>query len=155
MKIRMEIDENITENELIIKCSCLNDDVIMLQKQLIEAMNTKMQLHVIKQRAEYLLTPDEILFLETADSVVAVHTAKEIYETKQKLYELEELLPASFMRVSKSAIINTSKIRSVSKNITGASAVEFAGSVKKAYVSRNYIKALMEKLEEKRLKKNE
>ena len=105
----------------------------------------------MKQKSEYLLTLGEILFLETADSFVAVHTAKDIFETKQKLYELEELLPGSFMRVSKSTIINTAKIRSISKNITGASAVEFAGSIKKAYVSRNYIKAL----KEKRLKKNE
>ena len=36
------------------------------------------------------------------------------------------------MRVSKSTIINTAKIRSISKkNITGASAVEFAGSIKR------------------------
>lgn len=151
----MEIDQNITEDELVIRCGSLSDDVIILQKQIIEAMNTKMQLHVMKQKSEYLLTLGEILFLETADSFVAVHTAKDIFETKQKLYELEELLPGSFMRVSKSTIINTAKIRSISKNITGASAVEFAGSIKKAYVSRNYIKALMEKLEEKRLKKNE
>ena len=45
----------------------------------------------MKQKSEYLLTLGEILFLETADSFVAVHTAKDIFETKQKLYELEEL----------------------------------------------------------------
>ena len=41
MKIRMEIDENITEDELVIRCGSLSDDVIILQKQIIEAMNTK------------------------------------------------------------------------------------------------------------------
>ncbi len=152
MKIQIEIDENITEDELVIRCGKLDDNIIILQKQLMEAMNTKLQLHVMKQKKEYLLNLNEILFLESADSVVAVHSAKDVFETKQKLYELEELLPAIFMRVSKSTIINTGKIRSISKNITGASAVEFINSVKKAYVSRNYIKALMEKLEEKRLK---
>ena len=39
--------------------------------------------------------------------------------------------------------------------VLGLSKGADAGSIKKAYVSRNYIKALMEKLEEKRLKKNE
>lgn len=56
------------------------------------------------------------------------------------------------MRVSKSTIINLSEIRSIRKNITGASEVEFNGTMKKAYVSRMYIKAFMNKMEEKRLK---
>ena len=38
----------------------------------------------------------------------------------------------SFLRVSKSCIMNTGMIRSVRKNITGASEVEFTDSVKKA-----------------------
>ena len=99
------------------------------------------------------LTLDEILFFETADSVVAVHTATQIYETHLRLYELEKMLPGSFLRVSKSCIMNTGMIRSVRKNITGASEVEFTDSVKKAYVSRSYFKVLTDKLEEKRLKK--
>ena len=155
MKIKMEIDENLTEDEIVIRCRTFNDDTVVIQKKIAELVNTGMQLEVSKGDTDYFLTLDEILFFETATGFVAVHTAKDIFETKQKLYELEELLPGSFMRVSKSTIINTAKIRSISKNITGASAVEFAGSIKKAYVSRNYIKALMEKLEEKRLKKNE
>ncbi len=67
--------------------------------------------------------------------------------------ELEKMLPGSFLRVSKSCIMNTEKIRSVRKNITGASEVEFMDSVKKAFVSRSYFKVLTDKLEEKRLKK--
>jgi DNA-binding LytR/AlgR family response regulator len=63
------------------------------------------------------------------------------------------MLPGSFLRVSKSCIMNTEKIRSVRKNITGASEVEFMDSVKKAFVSRSYFKVLTDKLEEKRLKK--
>ena len=48
---------------------------------------------------------------------------------------------------------NTGKIRSIKKNITGASEVEFIASAKKTFVSRSYFKTLMSKLEEKRLKK--
>ena len=153
MKIRMEIDENIDEDEIVIKCRSLSDEIIQLQRQISEAVNQKLQLHVAKGDKEYFITLEEILFLETADQMVAVHTSDQIYVTKQKLYELEELLPGSFMRVSKSTIINTIMIRSIHKNITGASEVEFSGTVKKAYVSRMYIKALMSKLEEKRIKK--
>ena len=85
--------------------------------------------------------------------MVAVHTKGQIYETKLRLYELEEMLPGMFMRVSKSTILNTTKIRAIHKNITGASEVEFIGSNKLAFVSRNYFKPLMSKIEEKRLKR--
>lgn len=153
MKIRMEIDDGIAEDEIVIRCKELTDEIVSLQRQISEAANQKMQLHVTKGEKEYFITVEEILFLETADQFVAVHTKEQIYATKQKLYELEELLPGIFMRVSKSTILNTSLIRSIHKNITGASEVEFAGTMKKAYVSRSYIKALMSKLEEKRIKK--
>ena len=82
-----------------------------------------------------------------------IHTASQIYETKHRLYELEELLPGSFVRVSKSSILNATKVRAIHRNITGASEVEFAGSSKTVFVSRNYLKVLTTKLEEKRLMK--
>jgi DNA-binding LytR/AlgR family response regulator len=65
------------------------------------------------------------------------------------------LLPGNFIRVSKSSILNSAKVRAIHKNITGASEVEFVGSNKKVFVSRNYFKVLMAKLEEKRLMKYE
>lgn len=153
MKIRIEIEEAIEEDELVLRCSQLNDEIIALQKKIAEAMNSKMQLHVYRQDKEYFLYLDEIIFVETSEQIVAVHTKDQIYETKQRLYELEELLPGNFMRVSKSTIVNTSKIRAIHKNITGASELEFTNTAKKAYASRTLIKSLITKLEEKRLKK--
>ena len=151
MKIKFEIDENIDEEEIIVKCKELTEDMMLLQRKITEAVNSKLKLQVIKGAKEYFINLEEILFMETTGQYVAVHTKDAIYETKQKLYELEDLLLGSFMRVSKSTIINTGKIRSINKNITGASEVEFGGTQKKAYVSRNYIKALFSKLQEKRL----
>ena len=153
MKITVEIDDNLTEEEITIHCRELNDEVIALQKRISEAIQSKMMLNVTKGELEYYLNLPEILFFETADSIVAVHTKGQIFETRMKLYELEELLPASFLRVSKSAIINTGQIRAIHKNISGASEVEFNGSNKRAFVSRSYFKLLTNKMEEKRLKK--
>ena len=94
-----------------------------------------------------------ILFLEADGNYISVHTAKSIYRVRQKLYELEELLPRDFLRVSKSTIVNTELIASIKKNITGASEISFRNSTKKTYASRNYIKALIEIMDEKRLKR--
>ena len=151
MKIKIEIDDGLEEEEIVIRCKSLNEDVVSIQKRITDAVNSRLQLEVSKGEKEYFITIDEILFFETSASEVYVHTTTQIYETKYRLYELEELLPSNFIRVSKSAILNASRVRAIHKNITGASEVEFAGSNKTVFVSRNYLKILMAKLEEKRL----
>lgn len=153
MKIRVEIDENVKEEEIILRCRELNDETIAIQKRIAEAVNEGMKLTVTRGESEYYLNLQEILFFETAGAAVAVHTVNQIYTTHQRLYELEEILPGIFLRVSKSTILNIGRIHSVRKNITGASEVEFDGTAKKAFVSRSYFKLLTDKLEEKRLKK--
>lgn len=153
MKITVEIDDSLAEEEVTIRCRELSDEVIAMQKRISEALMTEMKFPVAKGDMEYYLLLSEIYFFETADSAVAVHTRGGIYETKLKLYELEELLPGSFLRVSKSTILNTGHIRAIHKNIAGASEVEFVGTNKRAFVSRSYFKLLTNKLEEKRLKR--
>lgn len=82
--------------------------------------------------------------------MINAHTAEKLYVTDYKLYELEESLPGNFMRISKSAIVNLDHIYSITRNLTASSLVEFYGTLKKVYVSRNYYKALVERLGEKR-----
>ena len=75
-----------------------------------------------------------------------VHIPLTIY----KLYELEEFLPGYFMRVSKSTILNTNHIYSITRSISSSSKVEFQNTHKQVYVSRYYYKPLKIKLLEKR-----
>ena len=56
----------------------------------------------------------------------------------------------SFMRVSKSAILNLNMVYSVEKNITASSLVRFMGTDKLVYVSRIYYKAMKQRLDERR-----
>ena len=153
MKVRLEIDESITDDEVVIRCAQLSDELVELQRRISDSSPGGMRLEVTKGDTLYYLGMKELIFFETAGNYVAVHTKNEVYETKQKLYELEELLPRNFVRVSKSAIININQIRAVHKNITGASEVEFVNSNKRAYVSRNYYKAMSDKMEEMRFKR--
>lgn len=151
MKIKIELDECLEEEEIVIRCRSLNEDTISIQKRIQDAVNSRMQLEVTKGDKEYFIVIDDIIFFETDVSSVVVHTATSIYETKYRLYELENLLPGNFVRVSKSTILNASKVRAIHKNITGASEIEFSNSNKKVFASRNYLKLLLTKLEEKRL----
>jgi len=105
-----------------------------------------------KDDKEYYMPLESILFFETENKIIRAHTKNEMYETTYKLYELEELLPRYFMRISKSAIVNMNKVYSITKNIAASSTVEFGDSHKKVYVSRNYYKMLVEKLAQMRRK---
>ena len=62
--------------------------------------------------------------------------------TDTKLYELEEILPRKFVRISKSSIVNSDKIYSIQKNLTASSLIEFKNTHKQIYVSRSYYKLL-------------
>ncbi|MZK52839.1 LytTR family DNA-binding domain-containing protein [Clostridium beijerinckii] len=150
MKIRVELDNEIKENEVIIKCNELNEEVRNIQIVLGELLSQKKHITFYKGETEYYLSLEEILFFETEESGICAHTINNIYNVKYKLYELEELLPGYFMRVSKSTILNTNHIYSITKSISSPSRVEFQNTHKQVYVSRYYYKPLKIKLLEKR-----
>ena len=63
MKIKMEIDENLQEEEIIVRCRALSDDVVAMQRRIAEAVHAGMQLTVTRGDLEYFLPLNEILFL--------------------------------------------------------------------------------------------
>lgn len=149
MKVRIEIDENLEDDEVIIRCKELNTSIKKVE-QAIFNINSIQKLVFYKNDIEYYLPLNQILFFETAENSVQAHTEKEIYKIKYRLYELEELLPNNFVRVSKSTILNANQVYSIDKNITSSSIVQFSKSYKQVYVSRNYYKILKQRLEERR-----
>ena len=153
MKINIEIDESLSEDEVLIRCRGLTEQVTEIQKAVSEVVNTSQRFVFYRGNTEYYLALDEILFFETDGDGINAHTRDNIYQTKYKLYELEDLLPGCFMRISKSSIVNTNHIYSISRNLTASSVVAFAGTHKQVYVSRYYYKPLVNKLEEKRMRK--
>lgn len=150
MRVVIEVDEELAEECIVIKCQKLDERIVKLQSLLSEHTDSDRDILLHKEGKEYYMPLEKLLFFETENRQIWAHTSDEMYETDYKLYELEEMLPGSFMRVSKSTIINLNHIYSITKNITAASVVEFNGSRKKVYVSRNYYKALIERLDEKR-----
>lgn len=151
MKIRVEMDENVVEDEVIIRCKALTEQMVAVQRAVSDVVNASEKLPFYKGNTEYYLALGDILFFETDSGSINAHTKDEVYHTKYKLYELEDMLPGFFMRVSKSTILNTNHIYSINRNLTASSVVAFAGTHKQVYVSRYYYKPLLNKIEEKRL----
>ena len=149
LKIRIEMSEGVQE-EVVIRCREITPEIIRLQQLLSGNSDRSNQFLLYKGDTEYYLNVNDIIFFETEGNAVMAHTKNDMYETRRKLYELEELLGGRFQRISKSAIVNVDKVYSIKRNVTSSSAIEFQGTHKQIYVSRAYYKVLREKLEEKR-----
>lgn len=151
MKIKIEIDDSLVENEVLIRCRGLTEEIAAIQRAVSETAGAAQRFTFYRGNTEYYLKLNDILFFETDGGSVNAHTKAEVYQAKYKLYELEDLLPGFFMRVSKSTIINTNHIYSINRNLTASSLVAFTDTHKQVYVSRYYYKPLISKLKEKRL----
>ncbi len=149
LKIRIEMSEGVQE-EVVIRCREITPEIIRLQQLLSGDSDRSNQFLLYKGDTEYYLNVNDIIFFETEGNAVMAHTKNDMYETRRKLYELEELSGGRFQRISKSAIVNVDKVYSIKRNVTSSSAIEFQGTHKQIYVSRAYYKVLREKLEEKR-----
>ncbi len=158
MRIRIEMDDDLIEDEVVIRCRRLDDTILMIQRTLQMEMEKFHQdkqgiesvIPLKKGEKEYFLPLDDILFFETENKIIYGHTNTDVFETEYKLYQLEQYLPRYFFRISKSTIVNMKKIYSITKNITSSSLVEFKDTHKKVYVSRNYYKVLLEQLRERK-----
>lgn len=148
MKVRIELDPQMDEPEMIIRAPRLTEDVARLQQLILEQKMTPLTFY--KDRSEYFVDVSEILFFETDGEKIYGHTREEAYEVRQKLYELEEILPIAFCRISKSIIVNTKQIYSIEKSFSGTSTVNFYQTHKQVHVSRHYYQLLKERLKEMR-----
>lgn len=88
---------------------------------------------------------DNIYYIESVDKRSYVYTKENCYETKSRLYELEEVLSASFFRCSKAMIINIRKIKSVKGELNGRMNAELLNG-EQIVISRAYVKELKKKL---------
>lgn len=149
MNIRIELDEEQAEDEVVIRCQSLTDEVKRVQKAISSAISSGQNITLYQGDTEYYVALEEILFFETEGSVLNAHTREHVYQTRYRLYELEEMYSGNFVRISKSAIVNVHEIYSLSRStLSTTSVISFAGTHKQVFVSRHYNKQLKDKIME-------
>ena len=148
MKVTIEVTSDGSEDEVVIKCSEINAQIKKIY-QAAKELSEPIKFTFYKHNQTFFFPIGDVLFFETEKNTVYAHTADDVFRTKYRLYELENLLPSNFLRISKSAIANTKHILSIDKNIASSSLVQFRNSYKKVYVSRLYYKILKIKLSER------
>lgn len=115
LKITIHIDEAINETEINIHCNQLTPDIENILTTL-RMMNQQML--VTKEDVNYLLDVNNISYIEALERKTFVYTEDNIYESKLKLYEMEQrLYQSGFLRVSKSCLVHLKYIQSIRKDV--------------------------------------
>ena len=144
MKIILE-PAALSEVEVIIRGEPADPEVANLLKLL--GNKTSPRLMVSREDEQFVLDTAQIVFLETADNRVLVHTAAETYESKQKLYELmEQLGSRSFVQVNKSTIVNLSFVKSIQAEFSGNYLIKLKNLKEKLTLSRKYFREFKDRI---------
>lgn len=99
-----------------------------------------------KDGKTYFLKPDSLELIRTEGrEIVCYDKLKNRYILARPLYELESLLGNSFIRVSKSAIVNIYRISHVSAAFNGTMELVMKNGVED-YISRSFRKSFKERL---------
>lgn len=115
MKITINIDEKTEETEILINCNQLTGDIENIIATL-RIMNQQMT--VMRDDENYLLDVKNISYIEAVERKTFVYTEDAIYESKLKLYEMEDrLCQSGFFRVSKSCLVHLKFIKSLKNDI--------------------------------------
>ncbi len=143
MKITIENIPAGSEPEIILRCNEPDDALLQLvysmksaSKKLIGTADSQM----------HLIDPKDVFYFESVDNKVFIYLQEKVFESKLKLYEIEaEYDHGDFFRASKSAILNITKIESISPVFGGRfKALLLNGET--VFISRQYVPLFKKKI---------
>ncbi len=136
MKIEVKIDANCTETKVIIVAEKMTDEVSALMQRL--SGEVPQRLIGYENDVALLLEPADIIRIYAAVGKVFAVTDKKEYLLRLRLYEAEERLNGTFVRISNSEIINIKKAKKFDFSSVGTICVSLSnGDV--CFVSRRYV----------------
>lgn len=139
MKISVEEIERSQEEEIRIRCYEMNEEIMKLIQDIKHRRGTLIgmdgeEIHKISLK--------DVFYFESVDNKTFIYAKDRVFESKQKLYELEEISAGShFFRASKSSIINASKIECIRPVLSGRFEVLLRNG-ERVMVSRQFVPIL-------------
>jgi len=139
VKISIEEIPQGEEEEIIIKCHEMNEEIMTLLHKL---KVSKDRLTGMQGDEIYRIRLKDIYYFDTVDQKSFLYCEDQVYETKLKLYEFEELTAGTqFFRASKSTVINAMKISHIKPSLSGRFEAHMDNG-EKLLVSRGYVPRL-------------
>ena len=143
MQVILEKVDSAEQENAIIRAVNETDD-IKAAMEILEGGTRKIPL--IKDSKTVLLEVTFIYYIESVDKKTFVYTKENCYESKLRLYELEETLGAYFLRISKSMIVNLKKIKGAKSDLSGRMEATMLNG-EKIVISRSYVKEIKRRLD--------
>ena len=108
----------------------------------IDIIKSPNDLTVYADEQALMLPISAVFYAESMEQKTFIYAEKEVYRSRLKLYEIEEILSTGdFLRVSKQVIINVRKIRSVAPAGEGRFAAKLLNE-ETVMISRQFVPAL-------------
>lgn len=137
-----EIDKN-QEEEVIIRCHEVNDEVLSIVQRLKKNENIILGSNGSEV---FRISVKDIFYIEAVDNKTFIYCQNQVFDTKARLYELEEKLSGTKMfRCSKAMILNLAKIRSVVPSLNGRFEARLTNG-ESVIISRQYVPNLKKRL---------
>lgn len=129
--------------QLEIRCHEMTDQV----REIVTFVKSRQgQLNGVIEGKQYEIPIMDIYYIEAVDSKVFLYSSQKVYETKQKIYELENALREKFfLRVSKSLLLNLMKVKAIKPAVNGRF-VAILQSGEEIMISRKYVPELKKAL---------
>ena len=142
-KITLQTVPPAEEEEIIVKCHAVSDEVLAVLEKL--KSDEALMLGTLDGEV-FRLPVKEVFYAESVDNKTYLYARQNVYETKLKLYEIEERFRATkLFRCSKSMIVNIAKIRSVAPSVNGRLEAKLQnGEI--VLISRQYVAAFKQKI---------
>ena len=145
MKIEFDINEKYQDDKIIICANKITDELQEFVNKLNKEKNNK--IYGYKNDKIFILEENKIETIYSENKKVFIRYENgNIYETKKRIYELENNLPNKFVRISNSEIVNFDKVQNLDFKIVGTIILNFYTD-RYTYVSRRYVKKIREYLE--------
>ena len=145
MKVNLFVSRDIDEPHADIHTNELTDNVTKAIS-ILESEESNDMLAVKKGSDITLLELQDIFMFRVEDKQVKVYTQNKEYLIKKPLYQVEEGLNQSFVRISKTTIVNLKKIERVAPSLRGMMFIELKNGLKDN-ISRKYLPSFKEALD--------
>ncbi len=143
MKLTVEEVEQNKEEEIIIRCHEMNEEIMRVIHK-IKLSDTSFVGY--DGECIHKIRPEEVYYFESVDNKTYIYCKERIFESRQRLYEIEEICDGSkFFRASKSTIVNAGKISYIRPAFSGRFEAHLLNG-EDVVISRQYVPILKQLL---------
>ena len=138
MKVEFDVDKKYQDTKIIICTNKITKEVQELVEKLDTTSITK--IYGYKNDKIFILEENNIETIYSENKKVFIRYENgDVFESKKRIYELENNLPNKFVRISNSEIVNFDKVENLDFKIVGTIILNFY-TKRHTYVSRRYVK---------------